>query len=131
MSWQSLGQVAPTNDWQSLPVDSVGAVRLFKVIHTFNGDYVGSAHATIASYFPSEGRCLFIKSYPSKTATILAYPLPDAFLEAGLAVRTLQIRQNLFGRVYASANWQIEVQEWNGPVTPVNQQISGGVYPWS
>ena len=129
MSWRNLGTVAPSLlEWRELPQQALGT--LFRVRQSWVGDWPGSGAVNLAIFYDGGGRYGFEQIYSDREPRMVFFTPPQGLADAGLLIRRFSVRFSSRTRVYATANWQISVDEWVGAIIGDEpaQIIDGGIY---
>lgn len=136
MVWAPLGTLTPDLlDWQTLNAPASG--ELFRVSQSWNGEWPGTGYIRLRllyadavsfedGYFESQ------RLYASRDEQLILKPFSSILAQAGYNVRYFQARLNLRARPYATANWQINIDQFLGEAEPiagaVSGDVNGGVY---
>lgn len=145
MSWLELGEISPIVEWQPLPVQIAGGA-VFRVRQSFLLGGV-TARLQVCSNFPGVGRAIFRSLLPTLDVQLVEMPISPGFEAAGLLSRVIEVKHNLYGRVYDQDAWRVAIdllQVTGQPTTPTTPgtgtdpystdpgsylNIDGGMYP--
>lgn len=113
MAWQLIGESEPGFDWVIFSPTVVDDVIL-KVDHTWDSGYPfpGSGYALLADFFANGERHKIRRIYPTPDPTIMTFAVNDVLRNAGLTIRQMGIKRNIYARIFGDANWQIRVDQW-------------------
>lgn len=112
MVWSSIGSIAPTIlDWQTYNTPVIGG-ELFRVRQSWVGDWPGTGHLQISAIYADAGRYGFSRVGSDTEDRIISLPVPEALALAGFTTRYMAIRVNAYARLYATANWTVELDQW-------------------
>ncbi|MEO0538385.1 MAG: hypothetical protein AAF215_31545 [Cyanobacteria bacterium P01_A01_bin.123] len=129
MPWLELGTLTPGYDWTAFPTP-VGESELFRLTQDYTPP-LGRAYLIFAARFYPGSLSLFNRAYPSEDDTIIYMPVPDVFDRPGYLFRDIMLKHNLFGRVFASAEWRVTLEAWvdsaDDQGNPI-QVVDGGIY---
>lgn len=131
MPWIALGTVEPNLlNWQAFSAPAFES--LFRVRQTWNGEWPGAGYIRLRAV-QSDGSFYETKSiYATRDQQLLVLPPSAALAEAGYFVRRFEIRLNLRARIFATANWQVSIDEYSASTADDPFQIvNGGVYAGS
>lgn len=109
MSWNTLGIVSVSTDWQILNQASFAST--FRI--SFLGDIQRAWYfARIRQYYGSSEVSFSTKIYPKQEAIILELPIPQELQNQGVIVRYLGVCKFPFRRyTVLDSNWQIKIEE--------------------
>jgi len=109
MSWNTLGTVLVSTEWQVLPQSSFAST--FRI--SFLGDLQRTWYfARIRQYYGTNEVSLSIRLYPKSESIILELPIPQQLQSQGVASRYLGVRKYPFRRyTVIDSNWQIKIEE--------------------
>lgn len=111
MSWESLGVLSPSLNWQSFPA-LASISQTFRVIQSFSSPSPGPA--LICQWFESQSppsRATIRKIYATveNASSIILLPIPPDLKVAGIVSRAIQLKLGRFPH-FDLENWQIEIQ---------------------
>lgn len=109
MSWNTLGVVQVSTDWQVFNLPSYAT--------TFRISFLGDLqrvwyHARLRQYFSADEVGISLRLYPKPESIILELPIPDDLISLGLASRSLGICK-FPNRRYTviDSSWQVMLEE--------------------
>lgn len=115
MAWTLLGQVPIGYQWARFGPLITGDAIL-KLEHTTSYEsFPGKAYALLGCWFPAADiRGLYHRSYPyGPHADLVISTVPQAMVNAGLDARYLELKHDLWARIQADANWEVNVYQWS------------------
>lgn len=119
MSWRSLGSKEPDwLNWRTYDQPALG--DLFRVRHSFSGESPGTGPVQCTAFYSNGGRYGWEEFWPDTDNRLFIMRPPLELLQAGLTIRFLAIRLSSRAKKFTGANWQVTLEEYNGPTTPVN-----------
>lgn len=109
MSWNSLGTVAVSTDWQVL--NQATFASTFRI--SFLGDLERTWYfARIRQYYGVNEVSLSVRLYPKQESIIIELPIPQELQNQGVAVRYLGVCKYPFRRyTVVDSSWQIMIEE--------------------
>lgn len=129
MPWQTLGTYPVLYDWEEAPQLLVTA-ETFRVTQTWQGEHVGEGKLLLRFEYPDGSFGDYRSIYPTRDATLIEIPIPEAFKRVGLVSRRLRLKRSQWSRVYYESNWQATVEAFTedaGDGTPA-QIVDAGIY---
>lgn len=112
MVWSSLGSIQPNIlDWQTYNTPVVGG-ELFRVRQSWVGDWPGSGYLQISAVYADAGRHGYRRVGSDTKDRIIQLPVPEALELAGFTTRYIEIKVNGRARLFESANWTVDVDQW-------------------
>jgi len=109
MSWNTLGTVMVSTDWQVIEQDTFSS--------TFRISFLGELERTwyfarIRQYYGADEVSLSVRLYPKREAIILELPIPQELQSQGVTSRYLGVRKYPFRRyTVIDSDWQIKIEE--------------------
>jgi len=109
MSWNTLGTIEVSTDWQILNQQTYSSI--FRI--SFLGDLQRTWYfARIRQYYGTNEVSLSTRLYPKSESIILELPIPQELRNQGVASRYLGVRKYPFRRyTVIDSNWQIKIEE--------------------
>jgi hypothetical protein len=109
MSWNSLGAVIVSTDWQV--IDQATSASTFRI--SFLGDLDRTWYfARIRQYYSAEEVSLSTRIYPKQESIILELPIPQELQSQGVTARYLGVCKFPFRRyTVVDSDWQIMIEE--------------------
>lgn len=131
MGWQALGTLNPNLlDWVTLNAPAAG--ELFSITQDWVGDWPGVGYVRLRmlyadNEFYEDGYFETERVYAARDERLIYLPFNPALQAAGYNVRYFQARLNSRARIYATANWRVNLSEFVGESGP-DLEIDGGEY---
>ncbi|PZV07830.1 MAG: hypothetical protein DCF32_06260 [Leptolyngbya sp.] len=116
MTWAPLGTLTPNLlDWQTLNAPAEG--ELFRARQSWVGESPGTGYIRLRLLYADaetyeDGYFESKRLYASQDEQLLVLPFSPILAEAGYNVRYFQARLNLRARPYATANWQLTLEQF-------------------
>lgn len=109
MSWNTLGTVVVSTDWQVIAQPSYAST--FRI--SFLGDLQRTWYfARIRQYYGTDEVSLSVRLYPKQEAIILELPIPQELQNQGVIARYLGVCKFPFRRyTVTDSAWQIMIEE--------------------
>lgn len=109
MSWNSLGTVTITTDWQILEQSTLAST--FRITYLGNIDQIWS-YGRIRQYYSTNEVSPSIRIYPKSQSLILEIPIPQELINSGVAVRYLGVcKFPVYRNTIPDSDWQVLVEE--------------------
>lgn len=127
MPWETLGTVTPNIlDWETIPTLALG--NLFRISQSWAGEWPGQGYIRLrmvqadGSFYETD------RIYATRDVELLTFPLDPVLVEAGYVARRFQLKLNMRARIFATANWQVTIEEYLPSDNDPFQIIDGGTY---
>lgn len=128
MPWIALGTVQPSLlDWQFLNAPAFETV--FRVRQSWVGEWPGSGYIRLRAVHQDGSFYESKRLFATRDQQLLVMPPSPALAEAGYFVRRFQVRLNMRARIFATANWQVSIDEYSESLDDDPfQVVDGGIY---
>lgn len=109
MAWFDLGTHTVGLEWQSTGFLLV-ASQVIRITQTYNVSSIQNGRLVLRMEYPNGETGDYRVIYPSTTPELIEFPLPSAFLKAGLVSRRLGFKQTRRSSTIADVNWQVQLE---------------------